>query len=156
MLNKLQLRIGSEEFDENNKLLLEKMRDYNFSRVGTYGKKEPLFLGCYDTNNELVAGLSAGLRWGMFFIDLLWVSENYRHKKLGSKLLAEAEKQAILKNEIYIRVNTATFQALDFYLKNGFEVFAKLPIFVEGHKDQYDYYLVKYLHTSPNSHCLHT
>ena len=142
---KLQLKIDSENFIENNSKLSEKMRDYNIAQVGTYGKKEGLFFGCYGVNNELIAGLSAYFNWGGFYIDLLWVHEDYRHQKLGSKLLQEAQQQAILMRALYLRVNTATFQALDFYLKNNFEVFAKLPILVAGHKNQYDYFLIKNL-----------
>lgn len=141
----LQLKIDSENFIENNSKLSEKMRDYNIAQVGAYGKKEGLFFGCYGVNNELIAGLSAYFNWGGFYIDLLWVHEDYRHQKLGSKLLQEAQQQAILMRALYLRVNTATFQALDFYLKNNFEVFAKLPILVTGHKNQYDYFLIKNL-----------
>jgi hypothetical protein len=75
---------------------------------------------------------------------------------LRTKLLEEAERQAVLRNALYIRVNTATFQAPDFYLKKGFELFAKFPILAERHKDQYEYYFIKYLQSSPNSHCLQT
>ena len=142
---KLQLKIDSENFAENNSKLSEKVRNYNIAQVGAYGKKEGLFFGYYDVNNELIAGLSAYFNWGGFYIDLLWVHENYRQQKLGSELLQAVKEQAILKHALYLRVNTATFQALDFYLKNNFEVFAKLPILVAGCKDQYDYFLIKYL-----------
>jgi len=62
-------------------------------------------------------------------------------------LLAKVEEYAAQKEALYVRTNTATFQALDFYLKNGYELFAKLPILVDGVKGQEDCYLIKYLNT---------
>ena len=104
-----------------------------------------MFLGYYDDTNNLIAGLYGYFFWGMFYIDLLWVDEKHRKQKLGSKLLMEVEKQAAEKKALYIRVNTATFQALDFYQKNSYEVFSKLPIKFADMVDQFDYYLVKHL-----------
>jgi GNAT superfamily N-acetyltransferase len=143
--NKLQFKLLTENVDNDCNQLREKIIDYNTSKTGTYGKQEPLFLGYYNTRGKLIAGLYGYSFWGMLCIDLLWVDEKYRRQKLGSKLLIKAEKHAIEKKALYVRVDTATFQALDFYLKNGYEVFAKLPLFVEGCPDQYNYHMVKYL-----------
>jgi hypothetical protein len=52
-----------------------------------------------------------------------------------------ARKNAVL----YIRLNTGSFQAPDFYLKHHYHVFAKLPLVMNSKEQQYDYYLIKYL-----------
>jgi ribosomal protein S18 acetylase RimI-like enzyme len=143
--NKFGFKLLTENINPLHSQLREKVIDYNISKTGTYGKQEPLFCGYFDDQDNLIAGCYGYFFWGMFYIDLLWVDEKYRHQKLGSKLLEKVEEHAIKQKALYIRVNTATFQALDFYLKNGYEIFAKLPISVKGHSDQNNYYLIKYL-----------
>lgn len=125
--------------------LSSKLRDYNLSQIGTYSKNEPLFIGYYADKEECIAGLYAYLSLGMFYIDLLWVDEFFRNQGLGTRLLNEAEAYALKREALYVRVNTGTFQAPNFYLNKGYEVFAQLPIKVEGRSDQFDYYLVKWL-----------
>jgi len=124
--------------------LRNKLRSYSFSRIGTY-KINNYILAYHDENNNLMAGLYAFCRLGVFHIELLWVDESLRKQRLGSRLLEQAEDCARQSDAIYMTVNTATFQAPDFYLKNGYEIFAKLPLFIANMEDQYDYFLIKYL-----------
>jgi len=125
-------------------LNLQNLREYNISQIGNY-TYDFVFLGYYDKKNTLVAGLYGYLYLGMFYIDLLWVDKNLRQKKTGSALLMKAEEYAASKNALYIRINTASFQSVDFYLKQGYEILTKLPLLVNGKKDQFNYYLVKFL-----------
>ncbi|MGD9152279.1 MAG: GNAT family N-acetyltransferase [Gammaproteobacteria bacterium] len=141
----MKIEVKTVNFNNDYNYIKSKLREYNISQVGMYGKREPVFFGYYDDENNLIAGLYGYLVWGMLYLDLLWVSENYRNKKLGKNLMYKAEEFAKEKEALYIRVNTATFQALDFYEKCGYEIFAKLPLKIEGHKEQHDYYLIKYL-----------
>ncbi|MFA6408610.1 MAG: GNAT family N-acetyltransferase [Gammaproteobacteria bacterium] len=124
--------------------LRNQVRGYNFSKVGAF-EINNYILAYHNENNNLMAGLCACCRLGVFNIELLWVDESLRKQRLGSRLLEKAEECARKDNAIYMKVNTATFQALDFYLKNGYEVFAKLPIFVANIENQYDYFLIKHL-----------
>ena len=99
----------------------------------------------YYDGKKLIAGLYAYQDLGVFYIDLLWVDESYRYQGLGSKLLKMAEQCAAKNNALYIRLNSGLFQAPEFYLKNNYEQFAKLPLVTASKKKQYDYYFVKYL-----------
>lgn len=141
----LKFKSLTKDLDADYNHLRNNLRDSNIDTIGDYSKNEPLFLGYYNDNNKLVAGLYAYLSLGMMYVDLMWVDERYRNNKIGSKLLAKAEKYADDNNALYVRVNTATFQALEFYLKNNYEVLFKLPLLVNGKKDQFDYYLVKFM-----------
>lgn len=51
--------------------------------------------------------------------------QDYRKFGYGKKLLLEAEKMAKKKCD-FIKLDTLSFQALDFYLKQGFEVFGTI------------------------------
>lgn len=123
----------------------EKLKDFNVTQIGAY-QKDDYCLAYYDNNiDELIAGLYAFQTMGRFYIDILWVSERYRNKGLGSKLLQAAAEEAKKNGNLYVRVNTGSFQAPEFYKKHGYEIIAKLPIKTEKSQDEYEYYFVKYL-----------
>lgn len=140
----LKLSFTKNCTNEEVELLRSKLIAYNTKKITDYQFERCLF-ACHDEHNELIAGLYAINGLGRFFIDLLWVDSSYRHQGLGLDLLRRAEDLARNSNALYVRVNTATFQALDFYLKNGYQVFAKLPIKTNIVEQQFDYFLVKYL-----------
>jgi hypothetical protein len=48
------------------------------------------------------------------------------------------------------RPDTASFQALEFYLKNSYQILAKLPMLIKGRLGEYDYYMIKYLRGKKN------
>ena len=78
----------------------------------------------YD-NDKIVAGAIGYIQYNWYFLDLLYVDENYRGQKLGNKLLSRIEED--LKNQLTgIRTETWNFQAKGFYEKNGFIVFGTL------------------------------
>lgn len=124
--------------------LRSKLKGFNNSKIGNYEIDTYIF-AYHDENNNLIGGLYAYERLGAFHIEFLWVDEAWRGQKLGTKLLREAEECARKNGDLYMDANTGTFQALDFYLKNDFQVFAKLPLLVTDMENQYNYFLVKYL-----------
>lgn len=127
--------------------LRDKLKAFNVSHIGEYAARNYIF-SYRDANNNLVAGLYAYYNLGIFFIDLLWVDETYRLHKLGSNLIKEAEERARQDGALYVRLNTATFQALGFYRKLGYAVFAELPLLIKNKdmgREILDYYLIKYL-----------
>jgi ribosomal protein S18 acetylase RimI-like enzyme len=70
---------------------------------------------------------------GWLYIAGLWVSEQHRGKGLGETLLAASEKKAIAENCHSAYLYTYDFQAPEFYLKNGYNVFGKLDRFCNNH-----------------------
>jgi ribosomal protein S18 acetylase RimI-like enzyme len=142
---KFKLKTFTKNIDEIHGLIKRKLVEYNTSQIGSNSRPPEKIAFAYYNNEQLIAGLYAYQSLGNFYIDLLWVDENYRHQKLGTKLLNIAKEYAEKNKALYVRVDTASFQAPEFYLKNGYECFAKLPIAVEGKEHQYNYYFVKYL-----------
>ncbi|MBU0456088.1 MAG: GNAT family N-acetyltransferase [Gammaproteobacteria bacterium] len=134
-----------EDLESSYQWLRNSLRDNNIARVGTYSKKEPLMLVIHDESHRKIAGLYGYQSLGVFFIDLLWVDPAFRSKGLGARLLKAAEDHAKKHHVLYVRLETASFQSPDFYIKHGYEVFAKLPLLIEGEEQHYNYYLIKYL-----------
>jgi len=96
-----------------------------------------------DSKGEVIAGiLSKMYCWNCLYIDVLWVEDRYRTDGLGTKLLEEVENIAKRKACHLIHLDTFDFQAKDFYLKHGYEIFGVLDECPAGHLR---YFMKKYI-----------
>jgi GNAT superfamily N-acetyltransferase len=86
-----------------------------------------------DSANTVVGGVVAFIIWDWLVVDLLWVSEELRGQGHGSLLMAEIEKRAIELGCKNSRLDTFDFEAKDFYLKCGYQVYSSLKGFPRGH-----------------------
>lgn len=94
-------------------------------------------------NGTIIAGINARIYgWKILCVDILFIDKNYRGKDLGSKLLQKVESEAKTLGSTLVHLDTFDFQAKDFYLKQGYEVFGVLEDCPPGHKR---YYLKKRL-----------
>lgn len=75
----------------------------------------------------LIGGLVGDLVWDWLHIDALWVDERYRGRGVGGALMRHAEETARAQGIVNVHLETTSFQALPFYQKLGYEVFAELP-----------------------------
>lgn len=134
-MNNYIIRESSSEKEAD--LIVDRIVEYNLSKVP--GKQEVPLL-CInrvieDTNGEIIAGiLSKMYCWNCIYIDVLWVKEDYRKDGLGTKLLKELEKIAKEKDCHLIHLDTFDFQAKDFYIRHGYEIFGVLDQCPENHK----------------------
>ncbi|MEW8995761.1 GNAT family N-acetyltransferase [Clostridium sp.] len=92
-----------------------------------------------DKDGNVIGGITCILFycWNTLYIDMLWVSENHRKSGHGSKLLNEIERIAREEKCTLIHLETMDFQAKDFYIKNGYEIFGELENVPNGHKRYY-------------------
>ena len=95
-----------------------------------------------DSDGNVIGGLTAVTYWGRLEIGYLWVSSQHRGNGLARALLEAAENEACRRGCISSQLDTFDFQALDFYLKQGYEVFGELEGFQNNHRR---YYLTKEL-----------
>ena len=124
------------------KYIRESLNQFNKEIVGDDGHK-PFNIVEYDENGDVIGGILGGTYWGWMYIDILWVQEDFRHKGIGSKLLEEAEKEAIQRGCHHVHLDTMSWQAPDFYKKHGYEVIGILPDIPSGNQK---YLLMKELH----------
>jgi len=92
------------------KYIREELNQFNNERVGEDGHT-PLNIVEYDTNGNIIGGILGGTYWGWMYVDILWVHENHRYKGIGSKLLREAEKEAIRRGCHHVHLDTMSWQA---------------------------------------------
>ena len=87
---------------------------------------QPLAILLRDAGGQIVAGLVGGTYWGWLYTEVLWVEEGLRGKGYGRSLLIVAEAEAVRRGCCYAHLDTMDFQALPFYQKQGYSVFAEL------------------------------
>ena len=109
------------------------LMQFNNERVGEDGHT-PLNLVEYDPNGKVIGGLLGGTYWGWMYVDILWVDEAYRKQGIGSRLLAQAEKEAIRRGCHHVHLDTMSWQAPEFYRKNGYEIVGILPDIPKGNQ----------------------
>lgn len=130
---------------ENLQTLDDAITDYNiaFAKELPRAIIERLDFIAEDSNGKFTGGIqSMMVNWGILEINLLFVFEQYRKLGVGSQLLSHVEDIA-RKNGCYLsHLDTFDFQAKDFYLKHGYEIFGILENCPRGHQR---YYLSKKL-----------
>lgn len=90
-----------------------------------------------NQNGDIIAGLLSVVCWNWLEINILWIDEQHRRQGLGKKLLDEAERIARSKNCTFIKLNTFSFQAPEFYKKNGYKEIAVIEDAPLGNKHYY-------------------
>ena len=111
----------------------ESLMRFNTELVGEDGHT-PLSIVEYDERGSIIGGIIGGTYWGWLYIDILWVHEDHRRKGIGSKLLSEAEREAVRRNCHHVHLDTMSWQAPGFYKKHGYEVIAVLPDIPKGNQ----------------------
>ena len=111
----------------------EALMQFNNKRVGNDGHT-PLNLIEYDADGNIIAGIIGGTYWGWMYVDILWVHEDHRKQGIGTKLLAEAEKEAARRGCHHVHLDTMSWQAPEFYKKHGYKVVGMLPDIPNGNQ----------------------
>lgn len=106
---------------------------FNDGQVGADGHT-PISLVEYDENGNVIGGLIGGTYWGWMYVDVLWVDEKHRRQGIGSKLLLEAEEEAVRRGCHHVHLDTMSWQAPLFYQKHGYEVIGVLPDIPRGNQ----------------------
>ncbi len=126
---------------EDNLAVERGLDSYNLPLAGPYNYRA-LSVFLRDEAGSIVAGLVGGTHWEWLHVELLWVSETLRGQDWGTRLLRAAEEAAVARGCHGVHLDTMSFQALPFYLKQGYSLFGTLDDYPTGHKR---YYLQKKL-----------
>ena len=121
-----------------------RLGDFNLRQVpATQTEVEVDLSLCLKKDGHIVAGINACMyAWYITYVHILYVDEGYRGQDLATYLLKKVEENAKAKGSNLIHLDTFSFQARDFYLKQGYQIFGTLDDCPKGHKR---YYLKKIL-----------
>lgn len=122
----LKIEMGTEQ-DRN--YLDDKIVEFN-SQAVAFTQKENFIHLDYVTKDDagnVIGGITAlSYCWKILYIDVLWVDKKHRHSGYGSQLLQRLEIEAKKLGCTLAHLDTFDFQAKDFYIKQGYEIFGEL------------------------------
>lgn len=118
----------SNSTDKESDYISNEVMHSNNSGVPMAQKKAPILKRyVLKDNDEIIAGINAYIYcWGIMYIDALFVAEAYRHKQLGTYLTNKVEQEAKALGTTLSNLTTFDYQAKDFYMKQGYEIFGIL------------------------------
>lgn len=110
------------------------LKEYNRLTSPSSQPSEPVNIIVKNNDGDVLGGILAGVYRFVMYVEILWIHENHRKSGIGRKLLVEIERKAKEKGCSLIHLDTFNFQAPDFYINNGFEIFGVLEGYPEGEK----------------------
>lgn len=133
-----KLLFVSKENPTNNEIieLRHNLRAFNEAFTESY-ERISLLHQIRNDRDVLVGGIYGQIAWDWLYIELLWVDEQLIKKGLGSKLLKKIENDANNRGVYRYRLSTTSFQALDFYIKAGYEICGEIPDLPPGHTNYF-------------------
>jgi GNAT superfamily N-acetyltransferase len=112
------------------------LRSFNDAHAGPAGRRK-VHLFARDSAESVIGGLMGSQLWGWLYVETLWVEEASRGRGLGTRLLAQAEAEAMAAGCTRALLDTFEFQALPFYERRGYSVFGVLENFPPGFRRYY-------------------
>jgi GNAT superfamily N-acetyltransferase len=109
-----------------------RLRQFNYQFVGEYGQVQPVWSSARTDDGRLVGGVRGFVFLDWLRIELLFVDEGVRRTGLGRRLLEDAEEKAWKLGAKHAVLETFEWQARAFYVKQGYEEFARLENYVKG------------------------
>lgn len=118
---------------EESEYIRRRLIEFNAMHVpkDLSSRYEEINLAIKNGEGQVIGGLLAVLCWNWVEVDILWIDESLRGMGYGTHLLRQIEKIAKEKKCTFIKLNTFSFQAPDFYRKNGYTevaIFEDAPV----------------------------
>lgn len=129
------MKIIQQNSQENRELIRQKVIEHNAASL-TDQPKTPKEEVCFIARNdadEIIGGITGTAYWGHMHIDFLWVSPEARGQRIAEQLMQQIEEHSRAKNYRLMVVDTFSFQAPDFYRKQGYQEYGILKDHPKGH-----------------------
>ncbi|WP_417900211.1 GNAT family N-acetyltransferase [Bacillus haimaensis] len=140
----MNLHITKETDDKKKRHVNKMLYEYNLKHFpeDLRGRYQEINLYLMDEDDNVRGGLLGEVCWNWLEIHILMIDEDLRKDGYGSKLMQQAEEIAVENKCDFIKVDTLSFQALDFYKRHGYEVYGVLD---QVGRDHEHYFLRKVL-----------
>lgn len=135
----MNIEITTDPTPEDLEAISLGLQSFNAEYIGSVAAEIDCKFAVFarSEEGEVVGGIRAVAFWDWLYIELLWVSKKHRHGGIGKQLLDSAEEFA-LKNHFHrSRIETTSFQALEFYQRQGYEIYCELEDLPPGHTTFY-------------------
>jgi GNAT superfamily N-acetyltransferase len=124
------VRCGEKEAN----YIRNKIIEHNLKYITEY---EEYVLCLKDNCENIIGGIVASKDNERMTINYLWVDDSARGNDYGSRLIKHIEEIAINKECAVVWLNTFGFQAPDFYIKMGYELFGILENCINGYNQYF-------------------
>lgn len=105
----------------------EQLGRFNFGATHIDDQRALALLVKDPVTGDVLGGLTGRTSRGVLFVEVFFLSESLRGAGLGSTLLRRAEEEAVRRGCRHGLLHTNTFQAPEFYRKNGWQEFGAIP-----------------------------
>lgn len=105
----------------------ERLGRFNLAATGIDDQRALAVLVKDPATGEVLGGLTGRTSRGVLFVEVLFLPESLRSSGLGSELLRIAEQEAVRRGCHHGLLHTNTFQAPEFYRRNGWHEFCAIP-----------------------------
>ena len=119
--------------DEERAVIMDGLRAYNEAQAGGSDSRALAILARDPETRKVVGGLLGRTSLGLLRVETFFLPERLRRGRLGSRLLSMAEEEARRRGCTRAVLSTIHFQAPGFYLKQGWEVAARIDCEPPGH-----------------------
>ncbi|WP_296223425.1 GNAT family N-acetyltransferase [Ralstonia sp. UBA689] len=109
------------------KIISDGLDRFNDAHVG-YADRQPLAVLVRDPQSgEIVGGASGRTSLGLLFLDLFYLPGTLRGMGIGTEVLRRFEEEGRCRGCRSAVVYTISFQAPEFYKRNGWTAFGEVP-----------------------------
>ncbi len=131
----------TESSPEEKNAILDKLVNFNRQVLGISADRTSNASLDYvvKLDDKIIGGINASLyfKQSILYINHLFVEENHRGHHFGRTLLNKVENEAKALGVELAHLDTYDWQAKDFYLKQGYEIFGVFEDCPKGHKRYY-------------------
>jgi GNAT superfamily N-acetyltransferase len=119
--------------DDADVVIAGGLRAYNETQAGHWDERRLAVLVRDSETKKVSGGLLGRTSLGLLTVERFFLPEGLRRDRLGSRILAMAEEEARRRGCTRAVLSTLHFQAPGFYLKQGWEVAARIDCEPPGH-----------------------
>lgn len=123
-IDNITITLESNDSDYNH--VCNQLYEYNVRATNGLLKQPGKDINLYlkDESDQVVGGLFCETWLLGLYLDVFWISDEYRNKGYGKIMLTEAERLGRELGCIFAHTCTFSYQSPEFYKRMGYEVFA--------------------------------
>jgi GNAT superfamily N-acetyltransferase len=127
------LALTDAPHDDESAVITDGLRAYNEAQAGSWDGRTLAIFARDPETQKVVGGLLGRTSLGLLTVERFFLPRDLRRAQLGSRILAMAEEEARRRGCTRAVLSTLHFQAPGFYLKQGWEVAARIECEPPGH-----------------------
>lgn len=128
------IKITLESNDSDYNQVCNQLYEHNVRATNGLLKKPGKDINLYlkDESDQVVGGLFFETWLLGLYLDVFWISDEYRNKGYGKIMITEAERLGRELGCTFAHTCTFSYQSPEFYKRMGYEVFAVNDEYPEG------------------------